>query len=91
MFFVLFHYNFNIAIVKLLDWYVYEDYFIIVMEYLEGFEDMMMYLDKNGSIKEKDAKKLFKKVCDTFTSCYLVPTTIFLFNTNFKYFSLNRT
>ena len=61
------------------------------MEYLEGFEDMMMYLDKNGSIKEKDAKKLFKKFCDTFTSCYLVPTTIFLFNTNFKYFSLNRT
>ena len=54
---------------KLFDWYVYEDYFIIVMEYLEGFEDMIMYLDANGCINEENAKKLFRKVCQTLTSC----------------------
>ena len=64
-----FIYNFNLDIVKLFDWYVYEDYFIIVMEYLEGFEDMIMYLDANGCINEENAKKLFRKVCQTLTSC----------------------
>ena len=48
---------------KLVDWYIYEKYFIIVMEYLEGFEDISDYIDRHGSIPEESAKKLFKKVC----------------------------
>ena len=46
-----------------MDWYIYENYFIIVMEYLEEFEDMCDCLDKHGFIPEESAKKLFKKVC----------------------------
>ena len=47
---------------KLVDWYIYEKHFIIVMEYLEGFEDMCDYFDRHGFIPEESAIKLFKKV-----------------------------
>ena len=49
-------------IVKLVDWYIYKDYYVIVMEYLEGYEDMVRYVNKHGCIEEKHAKDLFKKV-----------------------------
>ena len=55
-------------IVSLVDWYVFDNYFIIVMEYLDGFEDMSKYLEKYGCIKEKAAKKLFKKVCNIYVT-----------------------
>ena len=50
-------------VVKLVDWYIYEKHFIIVMEYLEGYEDICDYIDKHGFVSEESAKKLFKKVC----------------------------
>ena len=50
-------------IVELRDWYTYNDYYVIVMEYLGGFKDLPTYFDTYGHMDEKRAKQLFNKVC----------------------------
>ena len=52
-----------LEIVKLLDWYVYDDYFVMVMEYIdEDYKEMFYYIKEYVMFKEDVVKKLFIKV-----------------------------
>ena len=48
---------------ELRDWYTYKGYYVIVMEYLGGFVNMIDYFNTHQHMNEKIAKQLFKKVC----------------------------
>ena len=55
-------YIFNTGIVRVLDWFKYPSWYIIVMEKPKDFEELGDYVKKNGRLEEKIARKLFSDV-----------------------------
>ena len=59
--------NVSIKIVKLLDWYVYDNYFIIVTEYDDKFDDLYDSANNQDDehFSEKECKTIFKMLFKT--------------------------
>ena len=49
-------------IVKLLEWFWYENYYITVMEYNEGYTDIFHYIEDNDIIDETTTLDILGKV-----------------------------
>ena len=50
----------------MVDWYVFDKYYLLIMNHSEEYCDLVTYWEENGCMKEKPARKLCKEVCQAY-------------------------
>ena len=58
------------GVVKLLDYFVGCDSFIIVMERPDNCKDMFDYITEKGTVEEIVAREFFKQIVETVLACH---------------------
>ena len=58
------------GVVKLLDYFVKSNSFIIVMERPDNCKDMFDYITEKGTVEESVAREFFKQIVETVLACH---------------------